>query len=144
MWDFKYLRIQGREKAAQTGYEKGVFSMCWSMIQNHEMDEEDAELYREIDSWIADILPYPPQCNAQDKVVCFFKTENFKELAKRIRPAMWLLERYHHPYYVVLTNDPGEIVYEDEYQIAVRLDDSFMKVEKQQSWTEDDAVCNKK
>ena len=29
---------------------------------------------------------------------------------------MWLLERYDHAYYVVYTNFPGEIVYEDEYQ----------------------------
>ena len=32
-------------------------------------------------------------------------------MMKWIRPALWLLERYNHPYYVVFTNSPGEIVY---------------------------------
>ena len=40
-----------------------------------------------------------------------------------IRPALWLLEKYHHPYYVIYTNDPGEIVYEDQYQVVVKVED---------------------
>ena len=54
--------------------------------------------------------------------MCWFKTENAEEMLKMIRPAMWLLERYNHPYYVVYTNTPGEIVYEDKYQIAAKAD----------------------
>ena len=96
--DFKYVRIQGLELAENTLYAKGIFSMCMQLIQNDVMDEEDAALYREIDSWFADVLPFPPQCRNQEKVVCFFKTENAQEMMKMIRPAMWLLEKYHHPY----------------------------------------------
>ena len=59
----------------------------------------------------------------REKVVCFFKTENTKEMMKLIRPALWLLEKYHHPFFVVYTNTPGEIVYEDQYQVVVKVDD---------------------
>ncbi len=121
--DYKYVRIQGRELAASTMYAKGVFSMCWKLIQDDVMDEEDAELYKEIDAWFAETLPFPPQCMNKEKVVCFFKTENAAEMMKWIRPALWLLEKYHHPYYVVYTNTPGEIVYEDKYQVAVKVED---------------------
>jgi hypothetical protein len=55
--DYKYLRIQGLELAAETNYAKGVFSLCWSMVQNHTMADEDADLFREIDAWIAEELP---------------------------------------------------------------------------------------
>ena len=48
-------------------------------------------------------------------------------MMKMIRPAMWLLEKYHHPYYVVYTNDPGEIVYEDQYQVVVRVEDPVIE-----------------
>lgn len=121
MMHFKYVRIQGQELAANTMYAKGVFSMCWQMIQDDVMDEEDADLYRELDDWFAENLPWPPQCKAQEKVVCFFKTENADEMMKMIRPALWLLERYDHPFYLVYTNTPGEIVYEDHYQVAVKV-----------------------
>ena len=133
--DFKYVRIQGLELAENTMYAKGIFSMCMQLISNDVMDAEDADLYREIDGWFAEKLPWPPQCKNQEKVVCFFKTENSKEMMKMIRPAMWLLEKYHHPYYLVYTNTPGEIVYEDQYQVAVKVP-GVLQIEKlQESWS---------
>ena len=132
---FKYVRIQGRELAENTKYAKGIFSMCWQLIQDNVMEEEDADLFREIDAWFADVLPYPPPCKNQEPVVCFFKTENTEEMMKYITPAMWLLDKYNHPFFVVYTDSPGEIVYEDEYQVVVKVDD-IVKIEKvQQSWS---------
>ena len=140
---FKYVRIQGRELAANTMYAKGVFSMCWKLIQDEVMDEEDAELYKEIDKWMAEILPFPPQCMNKEKVVCFFKTENADEMLKLIRPALWLLERYNHPFYVVYTNTPGEIVYEDQYQVAVRVDGELTIEEYEHTWVGKDDETDK-
>ncbi len=136
---FKYVRIQGRELASNTQYAKGVFSMCWQMVQNDVMEEEDADLFKEIDAWFAEELPFPPQCNAQEPVVCFFKTENADMMMKMIHPAMWLLEKYHHPFYLVYTNSPGEIVYEDEFQVAVKVPEVVVE-ELQESWS----TCGKK
>ncbi len=135
MMDFKYVRIQGQELAANTMYAKGIFSMCWQLIQNDKMTEEDADLYREIDDWFAHKLPWPEPCQKQEKVVCFFKTENSEEMLRMIRPALWLLEKYEHPYYLVYTNTPGEIVYEDKYQVAVRVPGVLQIEEVQESWT---------
>ncbi len=132
---FKYVRIQGQELAANTMYAKGVFSMCWQLIQDDVMDEEDAGLFREIDDWFAENLPWPPQCMNQEKVVCFFKTENSDEMMKMIRPALWLLERYHHPFYVVYTNTPGEIVYEDKYQVCVKVSGELQIDGVQPNWS---------
>ena len=132
---FKYVRIQGKELAKNTMYAKGIFSMCWQLIQDDVMEEEDADLYKEIDKWFSEILPYPPQCRDQEKVVCFFKTENSDEMMKLINPALWLLEKYNHPYYMVYTNFPGEIVYEDEYQVAVKVEEIPAIEEVQNSWT---------
>ena len=133
--DFKYERIQGKELARNTMQGKGIFSMCWQLIQNDTMYEEDKELFKEIDGWFAEHLPWPPQCKNQEPVVCWFKTENSNEMMKMIRPAMWLLERYNHPYYVVYTNFPGEIVYEDQYQVAAVADGELQIEELQESWS---------
>ena len=135
MPNFKYVRIQGKELARNTMQGKGIFSMCWKMIQEDTMEEEDADLYREIDDWFAENLPWPPQCKNQEAVVCWFKTENSEEMMKMIRPAMWLLERYNHPYYLIFTNTPGEIVYEDHYQIAAKADVALQIEEVQPSWS---------
>ena len=54
---FKYVRIQGKELARNTMYAKGIFSMCWQLIQQDVMDQEDADLFREIDGWFADPRP---------------------------------------------------------------------------------------
>ncbi len=137
--NYKYVRIQGQQLAANTMYAKGIFSMCWQLIQNDVMDEEDADLFREIDDWFRDVLPFPPQCRGQEKVVCFFKTENSDEMMKMIRPALWLLEKYDHPYFLVYTNTPGEIVYEDKYQIAVKVPGLLLIEDVQQSWSPDEA-----
>ena len=135
MPNFKYVRIQGKELARNTMQGKGIFSMCWKMIQEDTMEEEDADLYRESDDWFAENLPWPPQCKNQEAVVCWFKTENSEEMMKMIRPAMWLLERYNHPYYLIFTNTPGEIVYEDHYQIAAKADVALQIEEVQPSWS---------
>ncbi|MBR6880770.1 MAG: hypothetical protein IKN14_06800 [Clostridiales bacterium] len=133
---FKYVRIQGAELAENTMYAKGIFSMCVQLVQNNVMDAEDAELFHEIDDWFAHELPWPEPCRRREKVVCFFKTENADEMMRYIRPMMWLLEKYDHPYYVVYTNSPGEIVYEDEYQVAVKVPGTLQIEKMQDSWSE--------
>ena len=133
--NYKYVRIQGQELAANTMYAKGIFSMCWQLVQNDVMEEEDADLFKEIDGWFAENLPWPPQCRNKEKVVCFFKTENTEEMMKMIRPALWLLEKYNHPYYLVYTNTPGEIVYEDKYQVVVRVSGNLTIEPVQPSWS---------
>ena len=55
-------------------------------------------------------------------------------MMKMIHPALWLLERYKKTYYLVLTNDPGEIVYEDDYQVAVRVPEKPEIVKMPEDW----------
>lgn len=135
--NYKYVRIQGQELAENTMYAKGIFSMCWQLIQNDVMEEEDVGLFKEIDSWFAENLPWPDQCKNRELVVCFFKTENTEEMMKMIRPALWLLEKYNHPYFLVYTNTPGEIVYEEQYQVAVKVTGNFQIEPVQPSWSPD-------
>ena len=59
-------------------------------------------------------------------------------MMKMIRPALWLLEKYNHPYFLVFTNSPGEIVYEDKYQIAVKVSGTLKIEPVQESWSPKD------
>ena len=135
---FKYCRIQGKKLAANTGTGKGIFSMLNQMVTDNVMDEEDVGLFKEIDSWFVEELPWPPQCKRQENVICYFKVENTEMMMKMINPLLWLLECYEQPYYVVYTNFPGEIVYEDEYQIVVKVDENIVIEDVQESWSPED------
>lgn len=119
---FKYMRIQGREESWITKYPKGIFGMCWRMIMDGVMDKEDEEVFRGIDQWFKDNLPEPEPCKNGEKVITFFKTESTEEMQEKIRPAMDILDKYEHPYDVVYTNYVGTVVYEDEWQVAVLVD----------------------
>jgi len=134
---FKYCRIQGKEIAKNTNTGKGVFSMFQKMLNDDVMDEEDVGLFKEIDDWFREELPFPPQCKRQERVICYFKTENSEMMMKMIQPLLWLLERYNHPYYVIYTNFPGEIVYEDDYQVVVKVDENIVIEDIPESWSPD-------
>jgi len=135
---FRYVRIQGKELAENTMFAKGVFSICMQMLREDVMEEEDALLYREIDDWFANELPWPEPCKRQESVVCWFKVENSDEMMKMMQPVMWLLEKYDHPYYVVYTNHPGEIVYEDKYQVCCKTDGKVIIEKTPKSWSPED------
>ena len=120
---YKYMRIQGRNLVVNTLTGKGIFGLCMELIRDKKMDQEDEDLYMEIDSWFSENLPWPEPCRKQEKAICYFKTENADEMVKWMKPVLWLLDRYSIPYYVVLTNSPGEIIYEDQYQIVAKTDD---------------------
>ena len=59
-------------------------------------------------------------------------------VASIVAAALWLLDRYDHPYFLVYTNSPGEIVYEDQYQIAAKADGYLTIEELQPSWSPED------
>lgn len=121
--NYKYVRIQGREIAQYTNYANGVFGIFRDFEKKHVMTDEDFDLYQEVVQYFTENLPWPPMCNDKKKVICFFKTENSEEMLRYMKPMLWLLERYNHPYDVIYTNFPGNIIYEDDYQIVVTIDE---------------------
>ena len=126
MAEYKYMRIQGREDSYITKYPKGVFSLCWNLIRDKKMTPEDEQLFISIDNWFKDNLPEPEPCKNHETVITFFKCENAEHMIKKIEPAISLLDKYDKPYDVVYTNFVGTIVYEDDWQIAVKVEDGKM------------------
>ncbi|MBQ7358838.1 MAG: hypothetical protein IJW63_01940 [Lachnospiraceae bacterium] len=90
------------------------------------MEKEDEEIFRTIDQWFVANLPEPEACKNGEKVITFFKTETTGEMLEKIAPAMSILDKYEHPYDVVYTNFVGTIVYEDEWQVAVKVEGGKM------------------
>ena len=123
---YKYMRIQGREDSYITKYPKGIFSLCWNLIRDKKMTEEDEKLFVSIDEWFKENLPEPEPCKNHETVITFFKCENTEHMIKKIEPAIALLDKYEKPYDILYTNFVGTIVYEDDWQIAVKVQDGKM------------------
>ena len=120
------MRIQGREDSYITKYPKGVFSLCWNLIRDKILTEEEEKLFISIDDWFKDNLPEPEPCKNHEKVITFFKCHSTGHMLKKLQPAIGLLDKYNKPYDVVYTNFVGTIVYEDEWQVAVSVNDGKM------------------
>lgn len=123
MKTFKYMRIQGREIAYRTQKPVGVFILNWRRIRDGVYSKEDAELYDRTHKWFLENLPQPPfygnDNENPDGAVTWFKTENADVMLEHIEPLLELLEKYNIPYDVVYTDTPGEIIYEDDFQVGV-------------------------
>ena len=70
---YQYMRIQGRENSYVTGYPKGVFSLCWNLIRDKALTEEEEKLFISIDGWFKENLPEPEPCKNHEAVITFFK-----------------------------------------------------------------------
>ena len=126
MENYKYMRIQGREDSYITKYPKGIFSLCWNLIKDGILTEEEKSLFISIDDWFKENLPEPEPCVNHEKVITFFKCGSSDEMYEKLKPAIALLDKYDKPYDIVYTNFVGKIVYEDDWQIAVRVEDGKM------------------
>ena len=123
---YKYVRIQGRENSYITKYPKGVFSLCWNLIKDEALTEAEKNMFISIDNWFKENLPEPEPCKNHERVITFFKTGSTGEMLEKLEPAIALLEKYKKPYDIVYTNFVGKIVYEDEWQVAVSVEDGSM------------------
>lgn len=119
----KYMRIQGRETAYRTGKPVGVFILNWRKIRDGIYSKDDAELYEKTHNWFLDNLPEPPFYGTDNEnpqgAITYFKTESYEPMREKAEILMNLLDKYKIPYDIVYTDYVGEIIYEDEYQVAV-------------------------
>lgn len=90
------------------------------------LEEQEKELFISIDEWFKENLPEPEPCKNHEKVITFFKCESTEEMRSKLDPAIALLDKYKKAYDVVYTNFVGTIVYEDDWQVAVKVEDGRM------------------
>lgn len=122
----KYMRIQGRVNSYITKYPKGIFSLCWNLVNEDILTQEEKDLFISIDDWFKENLPEPEPCINHKTVITFFKCATTKGMFEKLKPAIALLDKYDRPYDIVYTNFIGTIVYEDEWQVAVAVKDGKM------------------
>ncbi len=122
----RYMRIQTRY-IGKTGKPVGLFAANWHILYAERFTEDDKSLFLETEEWFRENLPVPPfydkenpERNNPQKAVTYFKTDTVGRYEEKILVLTGLLEKYNVQYDVVFTNYIGDIIYEDEYQAAVK------------------------
>ena len=119
----KYMRIQGEELAYKTKKPVGVFVLTWRRVRDGIYSEEDKNTYLEVDKWFKENLPEPPFYGDNNDnplgATTWFKTNNSDIMLEHIKPLLDLLDKYNVPYEIAYSDNPGKIIYEDDYQVGV-------------------------
>lgn len=103
------------------GLPVGVFVAVDHLRRAGRLTPDDEALWLAIDDWFVAHLPEPPQYADGNSlgVITWFKTPVPALMQRRVDVATGLLSKYGVAWSVSASQDPGEIVYEDEYQVAV-------------------------
>ena len=105
----------------KTGKPVGIFGACHHLKRFGKLSSEEQKLFEEVDAWYTEHLPEPPfykNGNPQRAIAWFKDTPEERKLTQRLTPLVELLQKYRDDYTVTRSSASGEIVYEDDFQIA--------------------------
>lgn len=90
---------------------------------HNELSNKDYFGRTEVDKWFNDKLPEPPFYGDNNDnplgATTWFKINNSSIMLEHIKPLLDLLDKYTVPYEIAYSDNPGKVIYEDDYQIGV-------------------------
>jgi len=126
-----YLRFEIDEKDDVSGREKGMFMAMDTLLVNGDLYTYEQELEKEIYAWFKKHLKVPKVQSsesgyyARPRSISWFKSSATEHIEK-MRQYAQIIESHDIPVKQLSTDRPGNIVYEDEYQIAaIPFNDTF-------------------
>ncbi|HZU74888.1 MAG TPA: hypothetical protein VE990_19170 [Acidimicrobiales bacterium] len=117
----RYVRLQARYRG-RLGVEVGIFVAVDHLRRAGRLSVEEEQLYFDIDDWFNENLPNPPfyeDGNTVGAVTWFKRGEATTTMLERLQPLQDLLDRHGVEYELAESEDPGLVIYQDEYQVGV-------------------------
>lgn len=116
----EFIRVQARYRG-RLGVEVGIFVAVDHLRRAGMLTREQESLYFDIDDWFHEHLPNPPFYEDGNTVgaVTWFKTPLPREMADRVDALRGILTAHGVDHDLVRSNDPGERIYEDRFQVGV-------------------------
>ena len=116
----KFVRLQATYRG-RLGIEVGVFVAVDHLRRADRLSEDEEELFFDIDDWFEVNLLNPPFYEDGNSVggVTWFKRSTSVEMLKRLEPLCDILTKYGIEWVLAESPDPGDVIYEDEFQVGV-------------------------
>ena len=120
----KYFRVHEADIAYMTQQLRGIFTVVGKLVDNKVTTEEESAEYWKNREYFERVLPVPPfyEQGNPDRAVTWFKdTEEGRRIYEEMTFYRTMAAKYGVQLYRSECDEvPGDVIYEDEYQIAVK------------------------
>ncbi len=119
----KYFRIHTGDTAYLTQQPRGIFTAVGRLVNAKLLTDEETAQYWKERAYFEHVLPVPPfyEQGNPDRAVTWFKdTEEGNRIWAEMTFYREMAKKYGLPLYLSVCDElPGELIYEDAFQIAV-------------------------
>ena len=120
----KYYRVHTADQAYLTKQPRGIFTAVGKLVDAGVLSEAETEEYWNNRRYFEDVLPVPPfydQGNPDGAITWFKDTPEGNRIWEEMTFYRNMTVKYGVQLYLSECTDiPGEIIYEDDFQIAVK------------------------
>ena len=120
----KYYRVHTADQAYLTKQPRGIFTAVGKLVDAGVLSEAETEEYWNNRRYFEDVLPVPPfydQGNPDGAITWFKDTPEGNRIWEEMTFYRNMAAKYGVQLYLSECTDiPGEIIYEDNFQIAVK------------------------
>ena len=128
----KYYRIHIADIAYLTKQPRGIFTAVWKLVDDKIMNEEEIKEYWKNREYFEKVLPVPPyyeQGNPDGAITWFKDNEKGNDIYKQMTFYRAMAKKYVVQLYKSEVDEiPCEVIYEDEFQIAVKNQRADVKI----------------
>ncbi|MCR5726222.1 MAG: hypothetical protein K6G24_02050 [Lachnospiraceae bacterium] len=128
----KYYRVHTADIAYLTQQPRGIFTAVGKLVDAKTMNEDEIKEYWKNREYFEKVLPVPPyyeQGNPDGAITWFKDNEKGNDIYKQMTFYRAMAKKYGVPLYRSEANEiPGEVIYEDEFQIAVKNQKDNVKI----------------
>ena len=119
----KYFRVHTADIAYITQQPRGIFTAVWKLVEEKILTEEETAEYWKNREYFEKVLPVPPfyESGNKERATTWFKdTPQGQDIWKQMGFYRAMCKKYGTKLYRSETEDlPGQVIYEDDFQIAV-------------------------
>ena len=128
----RYYRIHTADIAYITKRPRGIFTTAGKLVDSKTLTEDEEKEYWRNREYFEEVLPVPPfyQDNNPDGAITWFKdTPEGDGIWRQMTFYREMCNKYNVKLYISECEEiPGELIYEDEFQIAVKGDAGEVKI----------------
>lgn len=116
-----YTRYHVNYISPKTGQPVGLFVAVWSILDTC-LTKDEVQEYWQYRRYFEEVLPIPPfysDGNSIGAVTWFKDNDKTKSLTEKLEFYFRILRKYNVDVVKSQSDNPGTIIYEDEYQVGV-------------------------